>query len=176
MSIKKSQEYMILGLLFNGPMYGYEVHHYFKTKLDRLLYTGISQVYALLKGLEKKDMVRCKTEIQENRPPKKIYSITPHGKNSLIKWLRTPVKNIRDLRVEFLSKLFLIKETKIYKVYELVDQEIELLEKKSDKIKKVEIASKNDFEHLVLKFRLSQIDAAINWLKESEKYLKGVSQ
>jgi len=53
MSFKLSPEYALLGILMTGPKHGYEVHGEFSSKMSQFWHLNISQVYALLKRMEK---------------------------------------------------------------------------------------------------------------------------
>ncbi|MBW2106792.1 MAG: PadR family transcriptional regulator, partial [Deltaproteobacteria bacterium] len=76
MSFKLSPEYALLGILMTGPNHGYEMHSYFSSNMDQFWRLNMSQIYALLKRMEKNGVVISKGEWQNNRPAKKIFSIT----------------------------------------------------------------------------------------------------
>ena len=44
-------------------------------------------------------------------PDRTVYRVTPLGRRRLARWLHQPVEHIRDLRVEFLAKLVLLKRS-----------------------------------------------------------------
>ncbi len=50
-------------------------------------YAQTSQIYLELNKLEKKEFVSCEIIIQTEKPSKKLYSITPKGKDEFLHWL-----------------------------------------------------------------------------------------
>ena len=60
MSFKLSPEYALLGVLMTGPKHGYEMHSYFSSKMGQFWRLSMSQVYSLLKRMEKNGVVVSK--------------------------------------------------------------------------------------------------------------------
>jgi DNA-binding PadR family transcriptional regulator len=87
MSFKLSPEYVLLGILMTGPKHGYEMHSYFSSHMDQFWRLSMSQIYALLKRMEKNGVVIPKAELQNNKPAKKIFSITQTGKEGFLNWV-----------------------------------------------------------------------------------------
>lgn len=170
MMIRHPQEYVILGLLMKEKRHGYEIHHYFSSGLGRVWYAGMSQVYALLKRLEAIGKVRSRTEIQDNRPARKVYSITPEGRKCFLTWVNEPVEKIRDLRLEFLAKLFFIRELKLSGIGEVIAKQIKVCQGHLESLKQQDKVCLDEFDHLVFRFRICQIEAILQWLQDCDKY------
>jgi PadR family transcriptional regulator AphA len=170
MSFKLSAEYALLGVLMHGPKHGYEIHGYFSSEMNLFWHLGMSQAYALLKRMEKHGMVVSKEEWQENRPAKKIFSITQTGKERFLNWVYSPAKHVRDLRIEFMAKLFFIKELKLKGALDVIDKQIKVLEEKLRLIKSSKEKITDKFQTALHSFKIAQTTSAIDWLKECKNY------
>ena len=160
------QEYVILGILMQQGRHGYEIHHLLSSGLGRAWYAGISQVYALLKRLEAAKKVVSSVKQQDNRPAKHVYSITPKGRKAFLQWVHTPLERMRDLRLEFLAKLFFIRELNLSGSDELIKKQMDIFQKQLSVIKGEDKNTLEDFERLVLRFRIGQIEAVLSWLED----------
>jgi DNA-binding PadR family transcriptional regulator len=165
------QESVILGFLMKQERHGYEIHNLLSSGLGRAWYAGISQVYALLKRLEAAEKVISTTEHQDNRPAKHVYSITPKGREAFLQWVHTPLDRMRDLRLEFLAKLFFIRELNLSGSDKLIKKQEDIFLKQLRGIKQEEENCHEAFEHLVLRFRIGQIEAVLSWLHECKQDL-----
>ena len=163
------QEYVVLGILIKKARHGYEIHHHFSSELGRFWHTGISQVYALLKRLEAAEKVVSTVETQDNRPAKHIYSITPKGHDAFLQWVHAPLERIRDLRLEFIAKLFFMRDLKISGIDELIRGQNHIFQEQLQNIKQKDQTCDDEFEHLVFQFRIAQIEAAISWLRDCKQ-------
>jgi DNA-binding PadR family transcriptional regulator len=52
-SFRLSPEYGFIGILMTGPKHGYEIHGEFSSMMTQFWHLNMSQVYALLKRMEK---------------------------------------------------------------------------------------------------------------------------
>ena len=171
MSFKLSPEYALLGVLMTGPKRGYEVHSYFSSHMDQFWRLSMSQVYALLKRMEKNRMVISKEEWQDRRPAKKIFSITHIGEERFIKWVHSPVNHVRDLRIEFMAKLFFLKELNLMSASTIIDKQIEILQEKQYLKSHSKKKDMNEFQKTLHSFKIAQTTSAIEWLKECKAFL-----
>jgi len=132
-----------------------------------------AEVQRRIKELEDLGHVEVSIEPQESRPDKKVYHVTPSGREAFLKWLQTPVSGIRLIRIEFLGKLFLAEALGPEMIERVVDVQLEacqgLLADLQDE------TSAEGFEDLVLRFRTGQIEAAIDWLEYCRGTLMTIS-
>jgi len=166
MSFKISAENALLGILMTGPKHGYELHGYVSTEMNQFWNLSMSQVYALLKRMENEGMAVSKQEWQETRPPKKIFALTSRGRERFLHWIFTPVEHIRDMRIEFMAKLFFVGKLSIKERLTLVDNQIAVLEEKLDAIEHSKEKSADEFQALLYSFKVSQAAAALSWLRQ----------
>lgn len=102
--------YIILGLLGAHPMSGYDIKRAFDRSLATYWNAGNSQIYTTLKMLAARKLVSSETILQEGRPNRRVYSLTPAGRAALDGWLAEPVPS-RFTKDEFLTRLFFCGQT-----------------------------------------------------------------
>lgn len=167
MNFKVSPEYAILGILMTGPKHGYELHAYITTKMNQFWQLNMSQVYALLKRTEKDGVVVSDQELQENRPPKKMFSLTQKGKQRFLRWVYSPVGHVRDIRMEFMAKLYFVKELQLEGgVGTLIDEQVRVLEEKLRGMESTREGITDDFQAVLHSFKTTQTAAVLGWLKQ----------
>ncbi|MCE5215030.1 MAG: PadR family transcriptional regulator [Methanobacterium sp.] len=102
-----SLSYALLGLLTYGPMTGYQLKKVFDESISHVWAASLSQIYRDLSALEKKGYLSSNIEKQEDRPDKKIYTLTEAGKAVFISWLGNfPEKMLTPNRDEFMLRIF----------------------------------------------------------------------
>jgi DNA-binding PadR family transcriptional regulator len=98
----------ILGLLAHQPRHGYELRAAFEALVGGgdLWEVKPAQVYTTLARLEESGLVMRDGVEQDGGPEKRIYSLTPLGRNELAEWFTTgvPTDHQRD---EFFVKLMI---------------------------------------------------------------------
>lgn len=97
----------LLALLAKEPAHGYEL----KTQLTQIFggaypTPNIGQIYVTLQRLERDGLVRSQDVIQTTRPNKRVYELTPAGREALVTWLDGPGAGPR-VRDDFFVKLAL---------------------------------------------------------------------
>ena len=79
MAFKSDVETLVLSALHHGPKHGYLIAKHIKTVSNQVLKIGESAIYPVLQELEKRGSVSSSWEMQDGRPPKKLYQITQAG-------------------------------------------------------------------------------------------------
>ncbi len=86
-----SLEYAILGFLNYGPLSGYDLKKMFDVSVRHFWSADQSQIYRTLSRLAEREWAEIEVIEQEDRPNRKVYHITPAGREELRRWLTTPV-------------------------------------------------------------------------------------
>jgi DNA-binding PadR family transcriptional regulator len=81
----------VLGLLDRRPMSGYDVKRLLERLKGLLGGSSFGKIYPTLHGLLKEGRVTMDVLTREDRPPKKVYTITQEGRRVLREWLEGPV-------------------------------------------------------------------------------------
>jgi DNA-binding PadR family transcriptional regulator len=103
-------KYVLLGLLSHNPMTGYDIKKAVTNRMSYFWDLSYGQIYPTLSQLEKTGHITKKVEINQNRPNRKIYTITPKGTTALQAWLVKPAKK-ETHKYEFLLKLIFGDQT-----------------------------------------------------------------
>lgn len=101
-----SLRYLMLGLLTQQPMSGYDIKCFLKG-LNWL--TGSpsgGSLYPVLRALRQEDLVTVEIVPGLDRPPKKVYNITEAGQQALQSWIEQPAAANGSLRA-FVMRLLL---------------------------------------------------------------------
>lgn len=78
--------YAILGLLSRYPLSGYDLKKIFEESVA-LYWTGNNnEIYRSLLDLRERGLVTCLVMPQEKLPARKVYTITPEGRQALAEW------------------------------------------------------------------------------------------
>ncbi len=98
-----------LGFLMAGPAHGYDLHRRIARELGPVWRVGMGHLYNALRDLERAGRVQSTLTPQADRPPRKVYAVTPAGQEAFLDWVHRPVPAVRDLRTEFLAKLYFLR-------------------------------------------------------------------
>jgi DNA-binding PadR family transcriptional regulator len=98
----------ILGLLAEQPRHGYELRAAFEALVggEMIWHVNPAQIYTTLARLEEAGLVAQEGIEQESGPEKRIYKLTPSGRDELSQWFGTAVVDEHH-RDEFYVKLML---------------------------------------------------------------------
>jgi len=99
-------KYAILGFLSYRPFTGYDLKQHLDHSTQFFWQAKQSQIYRTLKQLEGDKLVTSEIFAQEERPDKRIYTITDSGRQDLHHWLHAPMKDISPYRDSLLLKIF----------------------------------------------------------------------
>lgn len=173
MKTRAATEYVLLGALFSGPRHGYEIISFLEQSLGRSWYVGTSQLYTVLKRLEKDGLVKSWVKHQETRPSKRIFSITRKGEERFKEWTSRPSEHVRDLRVEFLAKLYFIKTHDFPWGEKLVEEQARVLRERRATLMSLRRREKDQYHLLVYSLKLATVRSWLTWLeKEARKFVK----
>jgi DNA-binding PadR family transcriptional regulator len=173
---ERPAEYAILGLLVGDEQgsHGYDLARHFGAgqPLGEVLHLEPGMLYHHLKRLERGELVSSTAAQEGSRPPRQIYQITEAGRDELNRWLQSPVAHTREIRLEFLVKLFFAQRHRPAAATRLIRTQLETLRQveqglQAQRASAIEHASDADQEFLqeVIALRLAQTGAAIAWLK-----------
>ena len=158
----------LLGFLMQGPAHGYALHERAQEELGRIWYMGMSNVYGTLKQLQEAGRVESTLD-DASYPPRKVYTITPEGRGSFRAWVHEPVPAIRDMRVEFLAKLYFFHTLGLDGVVNLLDGQRRACRGRLDQLEGEAGGTEDAFERAVNDFRRARIEASLAWLTAVER-------
>lgn len=166
-------EHVLLALLDPRPMHGYELYQELCAMNGISLIWNIKQamLYALLAKLEARGLLYSQLVQGETYPPRNYFRLTEPGKDALHAWLKTPVRRARDFRQEFLAKLIVARRYGKSNALELIHIQHEACLSWLSELKVNVPAqdSEHTDERLVYSFRITRIEAILEWLKTCEQ-------
>ncbi|MGL6199002.1 MAG: PadR family transcriptional regulator [Lachnospiraceae bacterium] len=177
MANEKKLDCVILGLLSDGYLTGYEIKKRLDTTLKLFWGASYGSIYPTLKLLEEKEYA-LKIESEENGRKKNIYSITEKGQHHLRNWLMQPVDK-DEIRYETLLKLFFGDSVgtertlkHIVAFEEKIKNELPYLKSSVSKLESiVDLDTAHVYYLLTAKFGLKIFQAYIEWCEEAKKTL-----
>lgn len=160
-------EYAILGLIRRQPMHGYQLLQRWKEAGSVGIVWRIQpgSLYAALDRLEQMELLSSAPAAADATARRKVYQVSPAGEQAFLAWMRTPVKAARDLRQDFLAKLFFSKDVAPALFEELLSQQRSICRNWLDSLEAQREAA-SGFERRVLDFRARQVLSILEWLHE----------
>jgi PadR family transcriptional regulator, regulatory protein AphA len=170
-------EHAILGLLAmsdTGSGHGYDLARQFSPEapLGDVLRLEPGMVYHHLKKLERLGWVSVVPGEPIGRPARRLFALTSSGRVELERWLSEPVAHTREIRLDFLVKLYLALLLDPTLAVRLVAEQRErlsvLVSSLTERLGRAGDAkngkSSSRFGVMVLDMRLAQSRAALAWL------------
>ena len=168
-----TMEYALLGFFRHQPRHGYELYQQFSDPagLWQVWRLKQSQFYALLAKLETAGYLSATLQSQDARPPRKILQLTPAGQAVFLAWVSSPVAHARQIRMEFLAKLYFAQREGAEVAQQLIAEQQAvcrtwLAEKQ---IQAQSVDREAGFPRYVAQFRLSQLESILTWLATCEQ-------
>lgn len=96
----------LLGFLNYRSLTGYDLKRIIDTSTTNFWHADLSQIYKTLKALEAEGAITSQLEPQEERPDRRVYTITDQGRAALQHWLSSPLMETSPLKETLLFKLF----------------------------------------------------------------------
>ena len=171
-----SLEYILLGLLDEQPMHGYDLHK----RLTSMEGIGLvwqikqAQLYAFLEKLESDGLLDGTLVQAENRPARKLYRPSSVGRQTFRAWLRSPVLHEREIRQEFLARLYFARHEGTDAVLELLEDQINICYEwmETIQINMASLRPDQDYERMVYEYRIYQVRATLDWLNAVRRELR----
>jgi len=88
-----SLKYGLLGTINWKSMTGYELDREFKESLQYIWHATTSQIYSELGKMEQDGWLISERVVQDEKPNRRVYSITEKGRAELLEWLSAPEIN-----------------------------------------------------------------------------------
>lgn len=190
-----SVKHALLGILVDAPAHGYDLKVRFEEKLGEFWSLNFGQIYSTLNRLHKDGLVEFDEIEQDDKPDKKIYSITEEGREVFIAWQNEPLKaEPRTLRDDLFVKLMFIDseqadhilrtihtQQNVYMAHmmQLTNRKFAIEEDAATSLKLAQSDEERDkIEHekvistLLIDVAIYHAEADIRWLRHCEAKLK----
>jgi len=177
-------------------MTGYELDKEFKETLAYFWQAKASQIYRELYAMEEYGWLVSERVAQEDKPNKRVYTITGQGKSELLNWLSSPeadIENATRVKSVFFMRLFFAGETSREQALELLYlyreqclaslQEMDNVYESYNQVDPIYSSETVQYWKLVAlngeimrKARLEWVEQAINILKSNNEVVFGEKQ
>lgn len=118
-----SLEHLILGILKEEPLSGYDINKRFRYVVEFFWSADQSQIYRALYKMKDMGWVNVETIAQEKNPNKKVYSLTPEGRAELSEWLLRPLEP-QPSRALWLGQLFFADDLSTEDICHLLEMRV----------------------------------------------------
>ena len=171
-SLPLTHEYILLGLLHQRPMHGYDLHKEIATREGIALIWSIKQsrLYALLDKLEAQGMLTSTLVPGEAHPSRKEFRLTEAGQQAFYTWMQSPVRHPREMRQDFLARLYFASQISPQAAAHLIHQQQAACRNWLQGLDQRErlLGEDRNFERNVYAFRTTQITGMLEWLSSQE--------
>lgn len=162
-----SHRYLILGLLAERPMTGYDIKKQVKNALSAATNASYGTLYPTLHKLLMEGAIEVQEVPQISRPSKKVYHLAAKGRKELEDWLRQPPA-ADQVRREFLLKLYLARDLSVEDLRSLLAARRGETEAMLKSLRMEMKLAKDPRQTWVLDYALSLCQAEISWLTQLE--------
>ena len=128
-----SVRHAILGLLHYQDMHGYRIKQHMEQHFGHMWSINYGQIYPNLKKMEEEGLVTKEEVVRSGAPSRKLYSITPAGKEVFSQWLVSDPHGTMLLRDPFLLRFVFFGFGSKDRTLGLVDEQIRSYETQLEK-------------------------------------------
>lgn len=159
-------ENIILGLLCERPMHGYELARLVQEDeaLRAIWRIERSEIYFLLGKLSKGGLIVESASEKAHGPVRVIYAPTEAGREAFANWLRMPELRPRNLRTALLARLYMALRHDPQIAVELIDAQKQALVEWLGRTRREQ--SGNEVVALVHRLRAAQVAATLDALND----------
>jgi len=123
-------ELVVLGLLNQKPMHGYQLHQEIeRTKMEIWAEVNLSSIYNTLNRLEQSKMVKARKERPGRMPERSVYRITKDGKDKLAGLLEQVLSDNRIRPADLMLGIFFIKGMPKRKALDCLGSKVEVMQR-----------------------------------------------
>ena len=157
---------LCLGILSLGDATGYEIKKMVaEDSFSFFSEASYGSIYPALTKLTDEGLVTCRALVQEKRPDKKVYSLTPAGREELTRLLARDPGPDRN-RSEFLAALLFAEAVSPQRVQELIDDRIDQHRSKIAALETLLDEDMSTASRFVVEYGIAVQRAALDYLSE----------
>ncbi len=163
----------LLGLLYGGPGYGYDLHRKVIIDLGEVWHLSQSQAYAILKRLEARGQVSSEEVPQEKLPPRQVLRLTLAGRARFLAWLDTPGgSSTRAIRMEFVTRLYFLRLYFPHKLNQAFESQRVETQTHIRRLEKTlaELPADQFYNRMSLDLRIRQLAGVLEWIEDYRQH------
>lgn len=170
-------EFTVLGMIArntrtDGHVHGYDLHRQMmEGPVARIIRLEPGMLYHYLKKLATRELITTTVEQQEGRPDRHLHALTAAGRSAFDEWIGAPVQATREMRIDFLLKLWFTRTLDPERSDQLVNNQRTVIQGLIESLETQQRSLPDDdsddrFARKVIDLRLAQNRAAAAWLEE----------
>ena len=172
-----TSSYVILGLLSFAERSGYDLKRFADISIKHFFWSpASSQIYAELRRLESIGFIAQREVEQERRPDKRLYKISPDGREALQRWLVRPELEPEVLKSSLMLNLFFGSLMPVENIIEQIERYRESLMEVITEFEVTEAMIKDSeeyfFPYLTVKCGIARAKATLAWTEEVLEQLR----
>lgn len=181
-----SVKFGLLGILAKQPQHGYELKRTFEQITGGFWQLNYGQIYQTLDRLEGEGYVTYWVEHEDSVPDRKVYQITPAGREALHDWLASPEPKPRPLRDELFIRLAVMSGDDLPAMFELLTLHRSIYMSKMAELTRAKTGAQEAhpnsspstgvpdalIEELLVDAALFHAEADLRWLEHCESKLR----
>jgi DNA-binding PadR family transcriptional regulator len=174
-------DYVVLGLLLDGPAHGYDLRRRAEETLGDLGHVAWSQMYSVLRRLERFGWIAASPREGGYGPPRRVVALTDAGEAAFWSWAQAPVTHPRDLRMGLLVRLAFLQRHRPGAVPDTIERQARVVRQTLDRVERPTSPDPDlgGWAAMVRGFRASLLRGTLQWLEETSQALarreKGVT-
>jgi DNA-binding PadR family transcriptional regulator len=160
-------------MLTDGDASGYDLKKYFECSFGHFFAAGYGSIYPALATLARNGLVEFEEILQDDKPDRKVYSITDKGREELMRGL-SDTNPSHKVRSEFLATLWfanLLTDTQLNRI---LDNKLAELGEKSaliDQFMNTQAGTSNNGAQFVAGFGKHMMRAIAQYIDENRNML-----
>ncbi len=168
-------ECAVLGYLVEAPAHGYELRERLAEGLGAFWRIASSQLYQVLHRLEEEDWVESSADDASGGPTRTVYRVTGRGAAAFWDWATSPVRHVRQIRVEFWAKAYFLRRLAPERLADLIASQIGVLRELDAGLKSRATIETDDatLGRAAVAYRRHQVEQTIGWLEANRESLLG---
>jgi PadR family transcriptional regulator AphA len=170
-------EHAILGLVCQQPGHGYQLAQEIAPSagLGLILPLRLSNIYFLLGNLEERGLIEIAQREDDAYPPKTVFQATTAGRRAFESWIREPLTRLRQVRLDFLLKVYFLRQ-RGDEIPALLDEQIAFCERYVAEWQALaRSAEQGGFDRLAMESRVAAAQGTLDWLVEYRRRLSAES-
>ena len=174
----------ILGFLQREPLTGYDLKTlHLDASVNYFWPADQAQIYRTLDKMTEEGWIESQLEFQENRPNRKVYSITESGRAELKQWLMS-FQALPVYREPFLIQLFFAKSLTNAEILKLIEGQIQAHEQRLHQFEQVPLPPLDalhdrrelSLQRLTLELGLRTERNALEWLQLAAETVRNLPE
>lgn len=184
MAQKNKLQFIILGLLNQQPLTGYDLTKSFDDEIGEFWQAQHSQIYPQLKRLEEQGYVTHEITVSGEKLEKKLYHVTTTGRDLLHEWISIGTPDLTATKDEFILKLYFIQTNQDPRLREMLTEQLTLhtaklthLQHRLESVFPKPATAKQHYGHyLILQHAIGRETYYVDWLKQTLQALPKKSE